>query len=145
MGLYTVTVCWSHSYSFLFLAVFHRGLPEGHTLLQDSRDSWTSNQAFGSFQMRAMLADCLRHVSSTQSHASLERRSIPKPQIIRGLNRELCMINVRSVILNRDTIGILGQHLVTYQLSTAQLSRLVSEFSVAAYMGPGSMPSHAHT
>lgn len=73
VGLYTVTVCWSHSSSLLFLVVFHHGLPEGHTLLQDSRDSWTSDQAFGSFQVRATLADCLRHVSSAQSHASLEK------------------------------------------------------------------------
>ncbi len=33
--LNTLTVCWSHSYSLPSLAVFHRGLPEAHTLLQE--------------------------------------------------------------------------------------------------------------
>lgn len=112
MGLYTITVCWSHSYSLLFLAVFHRGLPAGHTLLQDSRDSWTSDQAFGSFQVRAMLADCLRHVSSTQSHASLQRRFNPKTanhqRPSKGIMCDQCVISDLEQRYNRDLVPTSG-------------------------------------
>ena len=71
-----------------------------------------------------MLAGCLRHVSSTLLQSSLQRRFNTKTASHQRPSKGItvCVINVWSLILNRDAAEILSIHLVTHQLSTAQLS-----------------------